>query len=374
MSDARIRRRLRLAALALAWASLAGPASAWAAGEGPVDVEPARAALVRAVELARSVEELRARREELRKDLESTEAEVARAREQRTILDGMRELVVRETQVRRQLLSAALLVGLRRAREPGTDPMEWAGRMLWPDRIGGAASAGHLARAELEHRLAELAGEIAAGEVKADQLREQLRRIEMRLQASEVERLHAALELDELERRRTAVRAFRADPIGDVPRRDHPAGAPHELVAVTARTTTTSPGLGERRFRLPVEGSIVRRFGERRDGQRVRGVVVATDRPQPVVAPRDGVVAFAGPFRDAGLLLIIEHPDAYHSLVMGMSRLEVRTGEVVSEGQRVGWVDRDPPARPGVYVELRHVGEPIDPLSVMLAHEGEVRG
>ncbi len=128
------------------------------------------------------------------------------------------------------------------------------------------------------------------------------------------------------------------------------------------------------RFRLPVRASIVRRFGEREGDQRLRGLVLSTDHAQPILAPGDGVVAYAGPFRTMGSLLIIEHRDAYHSLVIGASRLEVRAGDVVTEGQAIGWLARGPSGHSDLYVELRRAGEPVDPISLLSALEGEVRG
>lgn len=127
-------------------------------------------------------------------------------------------------------------------------------------------------------------------------------------------------------------------------------------------------------FRLPLRGSIVRRFGEREGGRRLRGLILSSDHPQPIVAPADGVVAYAGPFRSVGSLLIIEHRDAYHSLVIGASRLEVQAGDVVTKGQAVGWVAQAPTGSADVYVELRRAGEPVDPMSLLSARDGEVRG
>ncbi len=127
-------------------------------------------------------------------------------------------------------------------------------------------------------------------------------------------------------------------------------------------------------FLPPLHGSIVRRFGEREGGRRLRGLILSSNHPQQIVAPADGVVAYAGPFRGMGSLLIIEHRDAYHSLVIGASRLEVRAGDVVTKGQVIGWVAQAPSGSADVYVELRRAGEPIDPMSLLSALEGEVRG
>lgn len=128
------------------------------------------------------------------------------------------------------------------------------------------------------------------------------------------------------------------------------------------------------RFRLPLRASIARRFGEREGDQRLRGVLLSTDHAQPILAPGDGVVAYAGPFRGIRSLLIIEHRDAYHSVVIGASKLEVRAGDVVTEGQAIGWLAGGPSGHSELYVELRRAGEAVDPVSLLSAQEGEVRG
>jgi septal ring factor EnvC (AmiA/AmiB activator) len=82
-----------------------------------------------------------------------------------------------------------------------------------------------------------------------------------------------------------------------------------------------------------------------------------------VVAPFDGRVVYAGPFRTDGVILIIRHGDGYHSLLAGLGRAEVSVGQWVLAGEPVGVMpDAAERGSDGVfYFELRRDGRPVDP-------------
>jgi len=100
---------------------------------------------------------------------------------------------------------------------------------------------------------------------------------------------------------------------------------------------------------------------------------VETRSAAPVVAPADGEVAFAGPFRGYGLLLILEVGDGYHVLISGLSRIDAALGTQVRKGDPVGTVD-DADGKPALYVELRRQGRPIDPVPWLAATTSKVSG
>jgi septal ring factor EnvC (AmiA/AmiB activator) len=125
---------------------------------------------------------------------------------------------------------------------------------------------------------------------------------------------------------------------------------------------------------LPVDGTLVERFGDPERGLRSRGVAFRVDATGPVLAPCAGRVMFARSFRSLGLLLIIRHADGYHTLLAGMSRLDVRVGQVVGRGQPVGLMTVDGGGNNRLYMELRRSGEPIDPMPSLAARDGKVRG
>jgi septal ring factor EnvC (AmiA/AmiB activator) len=82
-----------------------------------------------------------------------------------------------------------------------------------------------------------------------------------------------------------------------------------------------------------------------------------------VVAPFDGWVVYAGPFRADGLILIIGHGDGYHSLLAGLGWAEVSVGQWILAGEPVGVMpDAAERGSDGViYFELRRDGRPVDP-------------
>lgn len=124
----------------------------------------------------------------------------------------------------------------------------------------------------------------------------------------------------------------------------------------------------------PVVGRIVAAFGDSNEyGLAARGVTVEARPGAPVVAPRDGEVVFAGPFRGYGLLLILELGDGYHVLVSGLSRIDAALGTHVRKGEPVGTVD-EADGKPALYVELRRQGRPIDPVPWLAATTSKVSG
>lgn len=126
---------------------------------------------------------------------------------------------------------------------------------------------------------------------------------------------------------------------------------------------------------FPVAGELVLRFGEVTEfGTTSKGISLATRAGAQVIAPHDGRVVFAGPFRSYGQLLIIAHSEGYHTLIAGMARIETVVGQWLLAGEPVGRMDDAGRSQPTLYVELRRAGEPINPLPWLAASEGKVKG
>lgn len=126
---------------------------------------------------------------------------------------------------------------------------------------------------------------------------------------------------------------------------------------------------------LPVVGNIVDRYGEKTEsGLTRKGMTIATSPKAQVTANYDGTVVYAGKFRGYGLLLIIEHGEGYHTLLAGMTKIDVEQGRQVIAGEPVGIMEESDSGQPILYVELRRDGQPINPLPWLAARKNEVNG
>ncbi|MGY4803194.1 murein hydrolase activator EnvC family protein, partial [Teichococcus aerofrigidensis] len=114
----------------------------------------------------------------------------------------------------------------------------------------------------------------------------------------------------------------------------------------------------------PVAGRITRDFGEGGAGGPSRGLTYAAPAGARVVSPCGGSIAFAGPFRSYGQLLIVDCGGGYHFVLAGMDRLDARLGARVVAGEAVGQLGAaEDSGRANLYVELRRKGQPVDPKS-----------
>ena len=143
-----------------------------------------------------------------------------------------------------------------------------------------------------------------------------------------------------------------------------PVMRPGNPAAARVATGTAAPRLSTRaarfRLQLPVTGRTVLGFGSpTRGGQRSEGVTIATRIGAQVTAPAPGRVAFAGPYRGYGRIVIIDHGDGWTSLVTGLGRADARVGDELVAGAPIGVAGATDPQ---VTLELRREGEPVNPL------------
>jgi septal ring factor EnvC (AmiA/AmiB activator) len=136
----------------------------------------------------------------------------------------------------------------------------------------------------------------------------------------------------------------------------------------------------------PAQGRIVKNFGEDDGlGTSLRGIVIATRDGAQVIAPADGEVEFAGPFRSYGQLLILNTGGGYHVVMAGMNLVSAELGQHVRAGEPVGTMGRSPAPviltggelpeeAPALYVEFRKNGEAIDSAPWWVGDVKEARG
>ncbi len=167
------------------------------------------------------------------------------------------------------------------------------------------------------------------------------------------------------------------------PRTVVPAPAPERSVRTTPPppASTTAPPGGLRVFpargplTLPVRGRLISRYGEATNfGNIAKGVRYETRPNAQVVAPFDGKVVFAGPFRTYGQILIIEHRGGYHTLLAGLAQIDAVVGQWLLAGEPLGAMATRKNEKPTLYVELRRNGQPINPLPWITAEKQRVRG
>ncbi|CAH1081814.1 murein hydrolase activator EnvC family protein [Candidatus Nitrotoga sp. 1052] len=116
---------------------------------------------------------------------------------------------------------------------------------------------------------------------------------------------------------------------------------------------------------LPVMGEVVNKFGSARPDSTVlwRGLLLRAASGQPVKSVAAGRVVFADWLRGFGNLLIIDHGKGYMSLYGNNETLYKQVGDVLRGGDTVAAVGNSGGNEDsGVYFELRHRGEPLDPI------------
>jgi murein hydrolase activator len=137
---------------------------------------------------------------------------------------------------------------------------------------------------------------------------------------------------------------------------------------------------------VPVNGNLIKGFNAvDSTGGTLKGHAYATRQGAVVSAPCDGWVAFAGPFRSYGQLLIINAGGGYYLLLAGMDRINVGVGQFLLAGEPVALMGEASQAtaasvgsdtsQPVLYVEFRKDGVSIDPAPWWAASTNEkVRG
>lgn len=98
--------------------------------------------------------------------------------------------------------------------------------------------------------------------------------------------------------------------------------------------------------------------------QRHAGVDLAAPAGAPVLATGDGVVSFAGPAGNYGLLVALDHGNGIQTRYAHLSRLGVQRGQTVTSGEILGLVGSTGRSTgPHLHYEVRTQGRAINPLS-----------
>ena len=213
---------------------------------------------------------------------------------------------------------------------------------------------GRATEAELESRRKRLAAietrqRLASREANSIADRESERALALAERARDLDSL-----VDELEDSGTLRKQLAALP-GPVLRPLRPQEA--RVAAAPAATATPAAIEG---YMLPVTGRLVSGFSDASGGTgRSRGITLVARSGAQVVAPAAGRVAFAGPYRGFGQIVIIEHDGGWTTLVTGLAQLDTAVGRSLVAGAPIGIAG---PGRPQIMLELRREGTPVNPL------------
>ena len=177
------------------------------------------------------------------------------------------------------------------------------------------------------------------------------------------------------ERLTVAPRKWVVENLSTLPHHSQPdaefeARRPSELAQINAaRHRIVTSGGWRQHFVWPAHGRISGLFGSQRiyagqPGAPHNGVDIAGTTGTTVIAPADGVVilAAASPFTLEGNLLMIDHGMGLNSAFLHLSRIDVKLGDVVHQGQPIGAIGMTGRATgPHLHWGMKWHEERIDP-------------
>lgn len=245
-----------------------------------------------------------------------------------------------------------------------------AGVAAEQEKLGAAIAQLDRERRDLEFLQAETSA--AAEQTREDRENERERTTQLAAQAKDLRALVDRLleqERRDQERREQERRAAEARNRAVPPKISTPDGHGREPPEAYAALGGSAA--------LPARGRLIGGYGQAdENGVPLRGIRIETRTGGQVVAPADGKVMFAGPFRGYGQLLIIAHGGGYHSLLAGFGRIDRRVGQWVLAGEPVGLMSGPATTseKPVLYLELRRKGEPVNPLPWLASGDRKVSG
>ena len=187
------------------------------------------------------------------------------------------------------------------------------------------------------------------------------------------------------ERKRVDQLAAEATNLKDLIARMDGDAASDQAAAAVVKSRAARPGgdlarlkpaapFSEAKGRLPwpVAGAITKSFGDPDgSGGQTKGLSISAPPAATVSTPADAWVAYAGPYRSYGQLLILNAGEGYYMILAGMERIDVSVGQFVlagepvavmgSGGARVAGAVGIGAEQPALYIEFRKNDTVIDP-------------
>lgn len=134
----------------------------------------------------------------------------------------------------------------------------------------------------------------------------------------------------------------------------------------------TPNGIGNNKGRLPwpVKGSIIRNFGQTRNGDITwKGLLISANKGQKVTAVASGDILYSGWLNGFGNIIVIDHGKGYITLYGNNDSIIAKTGEQVKTGETIAFAGNTGELKTNsLYFEIRYQGAPLNP-NKWLSHQ-----
>ncbi|MFD2235886.1 M23 family metallopeptidase [Aureimonas populi] len=145
------------------------------------------------------------------------------------------------------------------------------------------------------------------------------------------------------------------------------APAASSVASETQVAAIAPESTGISQFRWPVQGRVVRGFGDRVGSRRNDGVDISVPRGTPVKAAENGVVIYAGEgLKEFGKTVLVKHDNGLVTVYGHADEILVERGANVRRGQDIAKAgmtgDTDVPV---LHFEVRKDSTPVDPMGFL---------
>ena len=142
---------------------------------------------------------------------------------------------------------------------------------------------------------------------------------------------------------------------------------PARTVAPVVKNVPTAPVLTSKvsnlRWVKPSQGSIIENFNLTKN---IKGIRYAGNVGDAIYAAADGQVVYAADgLKEYGNLILIKHINGYISAYAHNSKMNVKSGDNVTAGQKIAEMGSSGTTRTMLEFQVRLDGKPIDPTNVL---------
>lgn len=134
-----------------------------------------------------------------------------------------------------------------------------------------------------------------------------------------------------------------------------------------AKKIITPPSRSSGKFKNPVKGKVVSKFGPKKNGLHNDGVNILASKGSHVLAAENGVVVYTGnALKGSGNLILLKHQDQFMSAYAHLDTIKVQKGDLIKKGQVIGSVgSTGNVSQPQLHFELRKGTKAVNPSSYL---------